>query len=242
MANTRISQAIGPFNTYINNTDTFLQQISSGTTHNWERLGLSNDNADEWHSKRLYWRDTLYPKYTDPLQSTKAVKDEVRNFMEEFREFGQPQLNIMAASANATSDDELVFNFKIGRAAPVHHTEPIAETVEFSIKTLGGGDLRFTCRTASDSSRASIPDGADSVQLAYAIAGKDTPANNSGEGEVPTPNDPDMRRELFTKAQFTFQTGASNVGKRIIVFARWYNTKHPALAGPWSNITLSVIA
>lgn len=242
MSQTRVPEKISEFNTYINNTDTFLQAISSGSTTNWERLGLSSINAGEWNTRRIYWRDTLYPKYIDPLQSTTAVKETVRIFMEDFKEFAQPQLNIMAAGPNATSDDELVFNFKIGRAAATHPTEPIAETVVFTVKPLGGGELRFTCRTATDSSRASIPEGADSVQVAFQIMDKDTKPEGEGEGSLPNPDDGSMRRELFTKAQFTFEAGMANVGRLMVIYTRWYNTKHPKLAGPWSNVTAAVIA
>ena len=243
MSTTRVPQTIPEFNTYINNTDAYLQATDPVTGDlNWKRLGLTNTNASDWSDKRKYWHDTLYPKYSDPLQSTGAVKDAVHNFMSSFRAFSQPLLNIMAASPNATSNDEHVFNFKIGRANPTHATTPIADTVLFDAKTLGGGQLHFTCRTAADSHRASIAAGADSVQLAYEVTDSGNNNPNPNPGTIPTPEDKGMVRETFTHAQFTFHAGAVNVGKRLVVFARWFNTKHPELAGPWSAITVVVIA
>ena len=51
-----------------------------------------------------------------------------------------------------------------------------------------------------------------------------------------------MMKEIFTKSVFTFHMGVENVGKKMVAYLRWYNTKHPELAGPWSDVTLIVIA
>lgn len=252
---TRIPPNIPGFNTYVNNTDTYL--VAGAPVTNGERLGLTPQNLTDWNAQRVNWRDTLYPKYSDPLQSTSAVKAQVHNFMEDFRTFAQPLLNVMAASPNATEDDEAVFNFTIGHAAPVHHTTPIADGVVFEAKPIGGGDLHFSCRTAHDDHRASKAEEADSVQLAYEITDLRNNNNNGGgtptppgpdrpgeerDNRIPTPADKGMTKEIFTKSQFTFHAGAENVGKRLVAFMRWYNTKHPELAGPWTAITVVVIA
>lgn len=237
MSGNRVPETIAVFNSYIVTTDNYLQALSTGSTtiHNWERLGLSSANASDWHTFKQGWTDTLYPKYQDPLQSTSAVKKQVRDFMTDFKEFAIPLLNIMAASPNATSDDEEVFNFKIGRAAPSHDTTPIEETVVFDAKPLGGGELKFTCRTASDTHRASLAPGADSVQLAYLIIDTGTEINVN-------PDEEKMIKETVTKSSFIKHAGAGNVGKTMVTFARWYNTKHPELAGPWSAMQKIIIA
>src|SRR5687768_4038555 len=98
----RIPSIIAEFDTYINSTDRFLQAIAFGTTKNWERLGLSQANADKWHELRVFWQDDLHKKYGDKAQSTSIVKKDVKDFMKQFKAFGSPQLNIMAANLSAT--------------------------------------------------------------------------------------------------------------------------------------------
>jgi len=202
---------------------------------NGTRLGLSAQNLTDWNDKFVYWRDTLYTKYSDPLQSTSAVKDEVRNFMKDFKTFAQPLINLMVASPNAKEADAAVFNFVLNRAKATRRNTPIKELVEFTTQPLGGGDMKFSCRTGHDSSRASKAEGADSVQLAFLIA-------DTVDVFKATPSDLGMKTEAFTRAQFIFHAGAANVGKRMIVFTRWFNTKHPQLAGPWSAVRMVVIA
>ena len=244
MSNSRITDSIPKFNDYINDTDDTLQAISSGTTHNWERLGLTSTNASDWHDKRVYWRDTLYPKYSSPSQSTKIIKANVQVFMKNFRTFGNPLLDVMAASPNATEDDEITFNFKIGRAAAHHSDTPIEGTVLFEAVQQGGGDFRFSCRTGNDGNHASLADGADTVQLAYKFinGGNTPPTPQPGGDDLPTPEDEGMQRDVFTKAIFIFHAGPTKVGKIMVVFARWYNTKHPHLAGPWSQVKVVIVS
>lgn len=185
---TRISTSIPGFNTYITNTGTY---VAAGTpTTNGARLGLSPTNITDWEDKKTYWVGTLYPKYSDPLQSTAAVKEAVKNFMKDFKTFAQPLLNIMAASPGAVEADEAVFNFKIGRAVPSHSTTPISEVVVFDARPIGGGELKFSCRTAHDDHRASKAEGADSVQLAYMVVvpnDNPTPPPPGGGDDIPTP-------------------------------------------------------
>jgi len=137
MSRTRIPDSISDFNTYMNNTGTY---VAAGTPVNGIRLGLSAGNITDWGGYKTDWI-TLYTKYSDPVQSTSIVKDEVRNFMDDFREFANPLLNIMAASPNANETDEGVFNFKIGRATPSHSTTPISDKVVLSAKPIGRGEL-----------------------------------------------------------------------------------------------------
>lgn len=243
MGNSRIDETISGFNTYIITTDDFLQAISSGIIHNWERLGLTNANATGWQDKRVFWQDTLYPKYQNPLLSTSTVKTQVRDFMDGFRTFANPLLNIMAASPNATSDDEAVFNFKIGREEPSHSTTSITDAVIFEPKLLSGGDIKFICRTSHDDHRASKADRSDSIQMAYLIQNPEPAAQPPGSGTTEEEElDPDdLTQQTFTKAIFVKHFGGKMVGKKVVVFFRWYNTKHPELAGPWSSVTALVI-
>jgi hypothetical protein len=38
--------------------------------------------------------------------------------------------------------------------------------------------------------------------------------------------------EMFPKATFTMHLGAANAGKKLYLFAQWYNSRQPELAGP----------
>ncbi len=236
----RIPETIHLFNGYINTTANYI--IAGGPPDNGTRLGLSGQNMDDWKTKRVYWRDTLYPKYQDPNQCTPAVKDETHKFIASFKTFGQPLLNIMAVSPAATDADAHAFNFVLERHAPTTPTASIKDGVAIKTTPLGGGDLDFSCRTSHDDHRASKADGADSLQLAFAIVdGGNMPMPGPGM-PMPNPNDTGMTKEIFTKALFVFHCGPQNVGKRLIAFGRWYNTKHPELAGPWTDIIIVVIA
>ena len=243
MSNSRITDSIPKFNTYINDTDDTLQAISSGAIHNWERLGLTLANANDWHDKRVYLRDTLYPKYSSPAQSTALVKKEVHDFMDSFRTFGNPLLDIMAASPNANGGDEIIFNFKIGKAPAHHPTTPIDITVVYEGTPLGGGDYKFSCRTPGDGGHGSMAPDADTIQLAYMFIGNSKPIPPvDGSEDVPNPETPGMILCSFTKAIFTLHGGVANVGKSAVVYLRWYNSKHPDLAGPWSAVKKIVLA
>jgi len=76
------------------------------------------------------------------------------------------------------------------------------------------------------SQRAGICAGADSVQYMYAV-GTTPPASAEAEG---------LKAEISTRASFNLDAGSASSGKYLYIYLRWYNTKHPALAGPWSSM------
>jgi len=231
MSNTRVPETISNFDIYINITDDCLQAIDPGSgLLNWQRLGLSLANSNDWQSKRVYWRDTLHPAYTSAEKSTTAVKNTVRNFMAAFRKFANPLLVIMAASSAATVQDEFVFRFKRHRNKPSYHTTGIAEDCTASIRHLGGGALRFSVKMPLAEGRPRKPVKADSIQMAYIIGDADA---------IPDPEL--MTKEIFTRTIFIFNAGLKNEGKKIHLYFRWFNTKHQHLAGGWSALSATTI-
>src|SRR5688572_19986129 len=120
MSDTIIPEAIVKFDPYINTTDTFLQAMvpPAGPDKNWERFGLLLAEADEWKARRIFWRDTLFPLYSNPATSTKFVKADVHDFIADFREFGGPVIGKIAASGVATNTDAGIFNFVLDPADP----------------------------------------------------------------------------------------------------------------------------
>ncbi len=224
----RIPDNIPDFNAYINNTDDYQQ--AGGPPTNAVRLGLTAQNSSDWKAKRIAWV-ALYKKYIDPAQCTTAVKQNIQLAMKGFKAFAQPLIDIMAVSPAATADDANAFNFVLDRKKPSQSHTALTDKVVLDAKPIGGGDVAMKAKTSTDSSRASKPDGADSVQLAYAFGA--TPPANMDKGTT---------KDIFTKASFTLHAGTDNIGSKMYVYARWYNTKHPELAGPWTvMLTLTVL-
>ncbi len=218
----RISIAPTKFNIYINSTDDNAQSTTIPTVQT--RFGWTDLEVAAWHTKRLYWRDTLYPKYGDKTKSTPAIKKEVKKFIKDFRTTNNPLLDRAAASTGSTSDDEVLYNFKKGRAPAHHQTEKMTAQVYALIKAIGGGEVVFRSRTETDAKRSRIPKelGADSVQIAYVI------------GIVPKDENDGTQKEVHTKAKFTLSCGTSSSPRKLYIFVRWYNTKNSKIAGPWS--------
>ena len=226
---TRIPQAIPEFRDYINDTDDYLFATSGGV-QNYVRLGLSVTNAGNWHDKRVFFRDTLYPKYSSENTRTTTIIHQLENFMDDFREFANPLLDIMAASPNAVEADETAMNFKIGREEPVHPTTPIDADIFLKITSKGQGSLQIRCRETKDATRASIPEDAKAVELRYKIGGTE-----------PDSVDECPLTKISTKALFTFSVGANNSTKKIRMFARWIDTTNESRAGAWSEMVTIVI-
>ncbi len=228
MSNSRIPVPIAKFNAYIRNTDDY--QLAGGPPTNATRLGISSTDSATWHTDRGAW-DILYAKYIDKNQVTPSVKNNVRNFIRDFRIFAIPLIDIMAASAAATQDDANAFNFVLVAKNPTHRTDQIEDRCYATIISLGGGDIKIKCRTASDTKRSSLAPLADSVQYAWK-AGTAAPANETDGTTVAT----------STKATFILHTGTSSDPRKFYVFVRWFDTKHPELAGPWSVLMVTPIA
>jgi hypothetical protein len=64
------------------------------------------------------------------------------------------------------------------------------------------------------------------------------PGSKADDGSViplPAANDPMMRQQFSTHAKFIAEFGPESSGKWLVIYFRWYNTKHPNLAGTWSE-------
>ena|ERR1051325_5024480 len=228
----RISTSPLIFDCYIRRSNTFLQRDSEGepATPNWQRLGLTEQEADEWNRRRDYWVNILIKKYTDRSKRTQVVTEEVKNFIASFREFANPLLNIIAVNRAATAEDAAVFNFKLRRKKPSVVREQITELCFASLQPVGGGRMFMKCRTATQSKRGSLPARTDSVMFAYRIG--DT-----------VPQHPDDGCTIITRRQskIDFDFGVKASGKRVHIFFCWNDSKRPWLSGPWSNVRSSVI-
>jgi hypothetical protein len=79
--------------------------------------------------------------------------------------------------------------------------------------------------------RAGIPDFADSVQFLYQVGGQaPTSAEESG-----------LIKELSPKAVFTLPLGSTSALKNLFMYFRWFDTRPPEIAGPWSGLQIAGI-
>ncbi len=234
MADLRIPRVISEFNNYINNSDDYLQDTRDDRVQeNYKDLGLSLLQATAWSDKRTFWRDTLYPKYTNPALSTSIVKKNVEDFIKDFRTFGNPLLDIMAVSPKADTEDEtqLRFKKKSSYEKPVRHKDPIEEQCYPVIRQLGGDKLKFGCGTATDTKRKSLAPTADGVLVSY------TRIDKAEETPV-LPADPEdcKKQKAFSTATFVLDTGAGKPGDRLVGFVQWNDSKNPDRTGPESTM------
>jgi hypothetical protein len=250
MGTDRITRIIPGFNSYITTTDDY-QKLEDPVSHiaNYERLGLIVQNSTDWSAKRVAWV-ALYAKYCDATTCTRAVKANVNQFIKDFRAFANPLLNKMSSSGAATHDDELVFNFKATRSKPTHHNEPISKICYVRFIPVGGGVYKVHCYDNSDASRASVTDGADGVMMYWtaidpvdmATSGKSDDSELSGKVKAPMTAGECQKQFMYSGASFTFDPGEGSVGKKLFYFVRWFNSKHPELAGPVTGPFMMVIA
>jgi len=229
----RIPRGIDDFNPYYTNAIAYL--LDGAPTTNALRLGIIPDELTQMTGFATAWAP-LYSKYSDKKNSrTTAVKDQLLEILGNVVSFDQDNhiLDRIAASPNVTIVDMETFNIKKGslqKTTKSVSSTPISEPVTVTIQTLGGGSLTIKCYSTTGQ-RASIYDGADSVQYLY-LVGDTAPVSAEAAG---------LTKELSTKASFTLALGSGSSAKNLYIFFRWYNTKHPELAGPWSSLQTTLI-
>lgn len=235
----RVPQKDDLFNTYLNTTTAYLldEPGGPGTGENWERLGLLEDEKDQWVTYKDDWNE-IYETYT--TNQNNGISDKTvtankntakENFIDWVIDPDMNKLNRIAASPNITQQDREVFHIKKRDDNRTTHTAPIGEDIFFDLKALGGGDVRVRARYDSDATRASIPADAKAVELCYLI-GTEAPETVAECNEDYT----------STKALFTFNVGAENATKRMYCFARWVDTTNPNRAGSWGDMVTIVIS
>jgi hypothetical protein len=220
------------FNAYINRTDKFLQAIDTDTAlPNWQRLDLKAAEAGWWNSQRVFWSDTLYPKHTNKTTKTIVTTADIKDFKAQFKKMSARMLDTIAAADATGNKEALIFNLvaKGSRKKPVYHTTSISDGIALLVQVKGGGRLHFSCRTGHDINRASLAKMSNCVQVAYSI-GEKVDADHMAH------------HIISTRASFIHEFGSANIGKWVYIHVRWYHTKHPQLAGVWSEMTRVMIA
>jgi len=124
----------------------------------------------------------------------------------------------------------------LNRKKRSHKTESIQKGIMLMTGSKGQGVIWCKVRVSGSEGRARIPreDGADAVQYAWATI-------NKGD-EIPADiNSAFFKKDISTKAIFHFNAGHENITKWMVIHARWYNTRHPHLAGTWCAQQMFVI-
>ena len=118
----------------------------------------------------------------------------------------------------------------------------------FATRTLlGGGQFQLHCSITNDRNLASLPERADGVMVASRV---DIPLNiEASEGDT-TPKakyiplngaDDGTTKDFYSKANFTVIKNSDQSGNYYQFYTRWFNSKHPELAGPWTGPYVLVI-
>lgn len=232
----RVPGKISAFNEYIDSTDKLLQSVNKATGNPYYvDYGIDAATAAQWSSRRINWDKNVYAAYINPTTSTSIAKENVQHFIKDFRVFARPVLAKIVASGVAGSQEEQTFRFKLVRKDPTTHRTAIKKDCSAGFRSLGGGRYKITCLADKEAGRAHKVEGADSVQFAYTISPQ--PPKPS-----PTPDDGTMTLAIATRAIFIQNFGSANLACWLTIYFRWYNTKHPLLAGPWSPLYILPIA
>ncbi|WP_320053135.1 hypothetical protein [uncultured Acetobacteroides sp.] len=230
---TSIPRTVETFNPYIRTTVAYMQEGSP--VKNFTRLGITEEMMGKWKGFGDRWI-LAYEKYSDRYNlRTIAVTDELKGIMESIRKYEEESnfLTHIAISPNATITD--LETFKIRTVSNVKHSRTIPQTpitmlVTATVQPIGGGSVTIKC-FGNTNQRPAIHDTANCVQYRFSVA---TEAPTSAE-------DKKLEVGLSTKAFFVLPLGAENAGKQLFIYFRWYNTKHPEIAGPWSKAQNTLI-
>jgi len=220
-------------NNYLTKTETHL--LSGDPVINWTRMGLLQTEMTKWSFFRTSYA-ALYIQYSDETNTrTRAIRDNLQNLLDQVIEFDRVNriLDRIASSPNVTIDDLMIFNIKQGplqKSGKTIKVTPINENVTVTLQPIGGGIVAVKCYSITGQ-RAHIFTDADCVQFAYLLG--DTPPTS-----VMVPG---LVFGLSSRASFNLNLGAEQARNNLYIYFRWYNTRHPEQAGPWSALQNTVI-
>ena len=175
------------------------------------------------------WSDTK-------TKSTSAVKTNLSTKEKELKKQMSKIYNDIPRSL-LNDLDRSTLNRKTGlEKTSSHPTKPISEKCNSTVTPLGDGAAKFECRSNEDSSRPSIPERANGVEIAYRI---DLPVIDETTHKIKRVpiSDPEDGTTKFTdtKANFNKGFGGDKAGCILQGYSRWVNTVHPNLNGLWTG-------
>jgi hypothetical protein len=227
-----IPREIDLFDPYLRITNSYFAE---GNPTNASRLKVPEPHQVVWDGFLTRWIP-IFEKYADKFNKrTPAVIKEANALIEEVRKFDEENnfLARIAIAENVTITDLETFNIRNGNGTRQNRTTTahtaITEEVDVKIKPIGGGSVTIKCY--GKGARASILEAADSVQYRYVVG---VVAPTSAKDEM-------LDTKISTKGSFVLAAGEDKVGLRLYIYFRWYNTRHPEIAGPWSTLQNSFI-
>jgi hypothetical protein len=185
------------------------------------KIGDRVTNLTDWNN--------VYPKSVDDNLTTKTLRDQ-RDDLIPVIENGMREIYADIPESKLTDADRNTLNLK--KRDTVKTPRPKITDVPFmKIRGLEGALMQATCRTASDSTRASMHKDADGIELVYIISGT-APAS---------PND--CTKTVFSsKAKFFIQLDIADAGKKLFGFARWKNNSDNNKIGPYVAVNGMITA
>lgn len=239
----RVPKSFPLFDAWIRRTNT--RQLATNpdtgnpywTDYGWT-LTESGFYTTEWHDK---WVNNIYPKIIDPTTNTSPQKAKATKHIEDFIKYDHQHhlLDKIVICGKANADDAALFNVDLERDEPTHLSSKIETKPWASVDRSGPATFDIMCRSAADSSRASIDReaGASSVQYAYAILD-----HYPQENEVLNPDDTKkFIKDISEKAHFPLDVGAENRRQYLVIYFRWYNKTYPQFAGDWTEMVVVII-
>jgi len=230
---TRIPRSINEFGTYIGSTNIYFS--SGAPVSNGERLGISPEEMTQWKGFEEKFSPLLL-MYNDATNSrTRAIRNNLIEIIDKAIAYDQANhiLDRIAASPNATVYDWGAFNINGGVSPKTTRTRSITvirEPVSVTFQQLGGAIIAIKCYSTTGA-RAAIFGEADSVQYLFKT-GNVPPTSTNEEG---------LKSGLSTKGSFNLELNPEYKGKYLYIYFRWYNTKHPEMSGPWSELQTTMI-
>jgi len=243
MGKPKIPKDDGAFDPYIRNTAEALNQ--PGPPPNYERLGLTTSENDEWQHYASDWKD-IYPQYTDKNKRTSAITAQKNGIKEAFTPFAANLLTRMNTLPDITTSDRATFNIHERDTSPTKRGK-INETPVVQLEPNAVATIHVRVRTSHDASRSSIHPLADGIEIRYALIVPTVAASSSPEEDTPvTPVTtkvaiPTMPTEapisfVSTKALFELELPETASGKKLYAFLRWINQSDPKNNGPWTTV------
>jgi hypothetical protein len=234
----RIPRTDNEFDRYVNQTTDYLFEPSAGpgSTPNWTRLGLTATEATVWGSYRNTWIAKYAITQKNAERGTRdsiaiAEKNKARiDFTDWVTDPEFNKLDRIGASVNVTETDRAVFHIKLRADNRTTRKAPIADSIFFNLRPLGGGIVRASCRSVNDASRASIPASAKAVEIYFKI-----------NGTAPTSVADCDEQVTSTRALFNFDVHANNAGQRLYAYARWIDTSDTNRSSAWSEMVMIIV-
>ena len=245
MATGRIPKSPKKYDDYIGNVAIHLNAVEQGgTIKRGITLGMLVDEIDTLNDFRTAWstgtmsNPGCYDLHRNPDTKGKGSRAKVVKHINDFSAFFRPILTRMSGSPAITTDDRLVLGIAEPKTQHKRPTVPISDAIVVSIESLGNGTFRICVRPRVDSARFSLANGANGVEVAYAICEGKFKAGAEIAGKVKVaflgPDDGAINI-VRTTARFNLNLDSIFIGFELRFYIRWINVHYPDLASAWSG-------